>query len=136
MGTIKPLTSLQNAILVFSVQGAITANATSYLLPGGGVAAQSANELKITVPRAGILRNLYISQRVASGTAGITDVYTVRINGIDKTITCTLDNATTGSDTTHHEAVSIADLVSISLVSNDASDASADVVATLEYVVS
>jgi hypothetical protein len=71
------------------------------------------------------------AQRVASGAAGRTDIYTVRVNAADKAITCTLDNATSGEDTTHAVPVAQGDAVSVKLVSNNASDASADVTATL-----
>jgi hypothetical protein len=116
-------------MLQFGCLGAITANGTSYLAPGNG--ATQTNELKVRVPRTGILRNLFIWQRVASGASGRTDIYTVRVNGADKTITCTLDNATSGQDTTHAVPVAAGDALSIKLVSNNASDTSADVTATL-----
>ena len=116
-------------LLQFGCLGAIAKNATSYLAPGNG--ATQSNELKVRVPRTGILRNLYVWQRVASGAAGRTDTYTVRVNGADKAITCTLDNATSGEDTTHAVPVAQGDEVSIKLVSNSASDTSADVTASL-----
>lgn len=75
------------------------------------------NEIKVRVPRSGILRNLYVQQRVASGAAGRTDIYTVRVNGADRAITCTLDNATSGEDTTH----------AVVVAQGDAADASEDV---------
>jgi len=116
----------------FGCLGAITANGTSYLAPGNG--ATQTNEIKVRVPRPGILKNLYVWQRVASGAGGRTDIYTVRVNGVDKTITCTLDNATEGSDTTNEVLVAAGDQASIKLVSNNSSDTSEDVVATLELV--
>jgi|GEM_PF-907554 len=119
-------------LLQFGCLGAITSNGTSYLAPGNG--STQTNEIKVRVPRAGILKNLHVQQRVASGASGRTDIYTVRVNGADKAITCTLDNATSGEDTTHAVPVAQGDAVSIKLVSNDASDASADVSATLVLV--
>ncbi|MGC9444008.1 MAG: hypothetical protein ACP5E9_03625 [Candidatus Methanospirareceae archaeon] len=80
--------------------------------------------------RAGIIKDLHVQQRIASGAAGRTDIYTVRVNGADKAITCTLDNATSGEDTTHAVPLAQGDAVSIKLVSNDASDASEDVAAS------
>jgi len=53
------------------------------------------------------------------------------LRGADKAITCTLDNATSGEDTTHAVPVAAGDAVSIKLVSNNASDASADVTVSL-----
>jgi hypothetical protein len=105
------------------------ANGTSYLAPGNG--STQTNEITVRVPRAGILKNLHVQQRVASGAGGRTDVYTVRVNGADKAITCTLDNAISGQDSAHVVPVAQGDAVSIKLVSNDAADASADVTATL-----
>ena len=105
------------------------ANGSSYLAPGNG--STQTNEIMVRVPRAGILKNLHVQQRVASGSAGRTDVYTVRVNGADKAITCTLDNATSGEDTTHAVPVVQGDGVSIKLVSNDVADASEDVSAVV-----
>ncbi|MGC9443717.1 MAG: WD40/YVTN/BNR-like repeat-containing protein [Candidatus Methanospirareceae archaeon] len=119
-------------LLQFGCLGAITVNGTSYLAPGNG--STQTNEISVRVPRAGILRNLHVQQRVASGAGGRTDIYTVRVNGADKAITCTLDNATSGEDTVHEVAVAQGDAVSIKLVSNDASDTSADVSASLVLV--
>jgi hypothetical protein len=48
-----------------------------------------------------------------------------------RNVHCTLDNATSGQDTTHAVPVAQGDAISIKLVSNSASDASADVTATL-----
>jgi hypothetical protein len=51
-------------LLQFGCLGAITANGTSYLAPGNG--STQTNEITVRVPRAGILKNLHIQQRVAS----------------------------------------------------------------------
>jgi len=116
--------------LQFGVEGAITANATQYLYPGNG--ATNANEPMLRLPRAGTLKNLYVYQRVASGGAGLTDIYTVRVAGADTAITCTLNNAQTGQDTTNTVAAAAGAQVSVKLVSNNGADTSADVAVTLE----
>ena len=116
----------------FGCLGAITPNDTSYLAPGNGTT--QTNEITMRAPRPGILKNLYVQQRVASGAGGRTDIYTVRVNGADKTITCTLDNATQGADITHEVLVVAGDRISIKLVSNNANDTSADSTVTLELV--
>ena len=118
-------------ILQFGCLGAIAAGATSYLAPGMG--ATQATEMKMRAPATGIIKNLYVLQRVASGAGGRTDIYTVRYGG-DTAITCTLDNTGIGHDTTHEFAVTAGDQISIKLVSNNGADTSADVVATLELV--
>ena len=71
---------------------------------------------------------------MASGLAGRTDIYTVRVNGVNTTITCTLDNTLIGSDTVHTALVAAGDQISVILVSNDVADASTDIVATLELI--
>ena len=119
-------------VFQFGCLGAVGAGATSYLAPGMG--ATQATEIKARVPHAGILKNLYVSQRVASGAGGRTGIYTVRVNAADKAITCTLDNVLLGSDTTNEVIVAAGDEVGIKLVSNNGADTSADVVATLELV--
>jgi hypothetical protein len=119
-------------VFQFGCLGAITPNATSYLAPGNG--ATQANEIRIRVTRPGVLQNLFVWQRVASGAAGRTDIYTVRVNGANTAITCTLNNQTEGSDTTNQVLVAAGDQVSISLVSNNALDTSADVVAVVELM--
>jgi len=128
-----PLTAERTVdkILQFGCLGAITAGATSYLAPGMG--ATQANEIKMRVPATGIIKNLYVLQRVSSGAAGRTDIYTVRYGG-DTAITCTLNNTAIGHDTEHEVAVTAGDQVSIKLVSNNGADTSADVVVTLELV--
>lgn len=70
------------------------------------------------IPVAGILKNLYVKVETAPG-AGNNAVFTVRINGVDKTITCTIaDTATTGNDVAHSEAIAVGDLVSIKCVTS------------------
>ena len=117
-------------IFQFGCIDLVNANATSYLFPGA--ADGYSEEATIRAPHSGTLRNLYIQQRVASGASGRTDIYTVRVNATNTSITCTLDNATQGSDTTHNASISAGDRISIKIVSNNASDTSADIIATLE----
>lgn len=119
-------------IFQFGCLGAITANGTSYLAPGNG--ATQLNEIRVRVSRPGILRNLYVWQRVASGAAGRTDIYTARVNGANTAITCTLDNAVEGADIVNEVLVAAGDQVSISLVSNNVADTSADVAAVIELM--
>lgn len=127
---------VKSQLLEFGVQGVITPNATSYPCPGGALAAATANEIKIPVSRGGWLKNLRVRQRVASGAGGRTDIYTVRVNGVDTDLTCTLDNATVGSDLTNHVYKIEGDEVSVKLVSNNVADVSADVSVTVELELS
>jgi hypothetical protein len=68
---------------------------------------------------------------VASGAGGTTEVYTVRVNGVNTAITCTLNNVLIGSDITHSVRVAAGDAISISVTSNNAVDTSADMIASL-----
>jgi len=118
------------AVYQFGIEGAITASATQYLVPGAG--ATSADELKLRITRAGTLKNMYVRQRVASGAGGRTDIYTARIEGANSAVTCTLDNATEGEDAANTAAIALGDDLSISLVSNDGADTSEDCFVTIE----
>jgi hypothetical protein len=71
---------------------------------------------------------------VASGAGGRTDIYTVRVNGGATAITCTLDNAVEGFNAEDEVVVAAGDQISISLVSNNVGDTSADVTAVVELV--
>ena len=119
-------------LLEFGVQGVITPNVTTYPCPGGGIAASTATEIAVPISRKGILKSLRVKQRVASGLAGRTDVYKVRVNGVDTAITCTLNNALAGDNRVNFVVVNPSDVVSMSLTSNSAADVSADVSATIE----
>lgn len=121
-----------NRFLQFGCIGDIISNDTSYLAPGNGKAQK--NEVAVRVPVAGRLKNFYVQHREASGKAGRTDIYTIRINSVNTSLTCTLDNQTQGQDTVHEVAVVAGDSVSVMLVSNSAADKSADVTAIVEVV--
>ena len=121
-----------NELLFYGVQGAITPNVTSYPCPGGGVAAQTANEIAMPINKRGWLKNLRVRQRVASGAGGRTEVYTIRVNGAATDLTCTLDNVLVGADLVNSVVVNPGDRVSTSLVSNNAGDTSADVEVSVE----
>lgn len=72
-------------------------------------------------PVAGNIKCLRVIAEPAPG-ATETYVITVRINGVDSTLTCTLSDAeTTGSDVAHTAAVALGDLLSVSFVGSDGS---------------
>ena len=123
---------MPNHVVVYQlgVDGVITPNATQYPIPGAGPPA--ANECGLRVTRGGTVKNLYVCQRVASGGAGWTDIYTARIDGVDTTITCTLDNELDGEDTVNTAAITAGQELSVSLVSNNPGDSSEDVFITIK----
>jgi len=94
------------------------AGATTYI-GIGGVDTRDTTDFPSLFGRSGILRNLKVSQTAASG-VGEQYVYTVRITGVDTSITCTIAGAadTTGEDVTHTEVVNSGDHVSIKIVSS------------------
>lgn len=116
------------AILIFGINGAITPNATQYLSPGAGPTAATPRWMKSG--RSGTLKNLYVRQRVASGAAGRTDVYTVQLGGGDTALTVTLDNLVENWNTADTVACAPDNDISIKLISNNAADTSADCYAT------
>lgn len=89
------------------------ATAARFFAPGGmDLAAESTVEIQWTATRAGTIRNLRL--HCTAGTGGNLNTYTVRKNGVNTTLTFTINNATgSGSDTTHSFTVAAGDLISI-----------------------
>ena len=120
-------------LLVFGVVDAVGGGATVYPLPGNGSAAEAVAELKVPVARACTAKNLYVKMVTAPGGA-VTDTITVRIGGVDTTLTCTVVGvATTGNDIdiTHAFAVAAGNELSVKYVAGGASTA-ADVIVSFE----
>lgn len=98
--------------------GTATSTATLFLFEAGAttVACTDTTEnLSIPAATAGTIRNL----RVKSGTAGFaagSGVMTLRKNGVDTAVTCTVGTGTTCSDTTHNFTVVAGDLISLKMV--------------------
>lgn len=112
-------------------QGAANAATTTFLAPGSG-AGSTTVEYQIPVPHAGTIRNMYIKAQTAPG-SGKTDVFTVRKNGVNTTLTASVvTTATTANDTTHSFTVAAGDLVSVQNVAPSGS-AGANYQACLEY---
>lgn len=95
-----------------------TGTTTYYTLAGYGNAADDSveeqNQTKYTV--GGMLANLQVY--VSANNVGADSTITLRINGADTTITRTIGSGETGlfEDTTHTEAISAGDLVSLKVV--------------------
>jgi len=102
--------------IVFGV-GDLTTVSTEVFLAPGFIATATATEIQFAVTRPGTIRNL----RAFAATAGVDAsgatncVITVRKNGVDTALTCSIENATAGtaSDLTHSFAVVAGDLVSV-----------------------
>jgi len=109
------LTNTSRQMLGGNTTGNLPSNATQYFLQ-----TQSATENLIywTAPRSGTFRNLYINVTNSPG-AGQSYVFTLRVNGADTSVTCTIsDSATSCNDTTHTAAITAGQTYSIKSVSS------------------
>lgn len=105
------------AVLHFYKSG-ISEGTTNILGPwksaGAGDAINEENWIMV-VPKSGTIRNLYVN--ADSNLLDVSTVFTVRKNGADQTLTCTLDaEVTTGNDTSHSFSVAAGDLISVKVV--------------------
>lgn len=106
------------SVLTGGSNAAITAGSTIFMFAGS-----SATENQISLPLpAGTLQTLQVQASAAPGAAK-NYVATVRKNGVDTTLTCTINGASTsyGSDITHTVAYSIGDVMSVKIVTDAAS---------------
>ena len=95
----------------------VAIGATAYLPTGtGATSASETKDYQWMIPVAGTLKTLYVAVTTSSG-SNTGDIFTVRVNGVNTSITCTLiQSATTGNDTTNTAAVVVGDLVSVRCV--------------------
>lgn len=133
--TISSSPSVAPAVLIFGASASLNATTTSYLFPGFSENTVGTNELKIYMPAAGKLSNLYVWERTGSTTQGI--VYTVNKNSTPSTITCTVPagaGSVNANDTTHTLSVAAGDLISISAAGvSGIAGASTEITATLLF---
>jgi len=124
------MSGVHTEIIQFGILGTITGkpNLTQYMPPGAGNT--TTNEVALRVTRAGVLRNLYIQQRVSNG-AGVTNTFTVRKNGVDTALSAAITNGTQGEDTSNEVSVAAGDQISLKLVTST-TNPSEDIIATLE----
>lgn len=120
------------SVFVFGT-GAAQASTTVYAAPGSGDGSSSV-ELQVPVPRAGVLRNLYVKCQTAPG-VGHTDIVTVRKAGADTALTTTVaGTASTGNDVVHSVSVAAGDLISVKVVQG-ASSVGANYQIVIDYAV-
>jgi len=95
-------------------------SATQYQgVTGGGVGVTSTTEVQVSqiIPTAGTINRLFTSLSADPGTSPDAYSFTLYLNGVATTLTCTITaDDTTGSDTTHNVAVVAGDLVSLEIV--------------------
>lgn len=95
----------------------IAVGSTVYAHPNGHstTGTDSTGATRFKVPRAGTVQTLYVE--ASSGHGSGDNVYTLRKNGSDQAVTCTITGAaTTCSDLTHNFAVAAGDLLSVKVV--------------------
>lgn len=104
---------------VFTFGNSVTAAGSGFVAPGLYSTVTGATEAFYTVPMAGRLKALYCKS--AGAPAGGTVVFTVRINGVDTALLCTLaDGATTASDIVNSVVVAAGSTLSMKCVSTAA----------------
>lgn len=98
-----------------SVLGIPAATTTYY---GSSYDSTTETDSKFPCPVAGTVKNLYVSADGAISGAN-TAIFTVRKNGADQAVTCTVTaGALTANDTTHSFTVALGDLLSVKLVTS------------------
>ena len=94
----------------------LSANATYYL--GTSTVAATENVVATPISAPGIIKNMYVSTNTGPGGA-TTYAATLRKNGVDTGLTCSMTStATTANDTTHTVTVVAGDLLSVKLVTS------------------
>lgn len=112
-------TSSATLFVVLSAPGACT-NTTETIAAGAFILAQ----------HAGALANLRVL--ATAGSNAMSGIVTLRINGVDTTVTCTVGTGTTCTDLTHTPAVAAGDKISIKVVTAG-SETLANVLLAFEY---
>lgn len=110
----KATTAQATTQLLWGISGAFVGATTYYAVPG--IAALNTTEYRFVVPHGATVKNLYARVGTAPG-AGQGVAITVRKNGSDQTLTCTItDTNTSANDTTHSFSVAAGDDISIKAV--------------------
>jgi hypothetical protein len=122
-----------DAVLVFGAAGVGTTTTARYLSPGSSPNNAQIVETAIASPRAGTVKNLRIRHNQVGVGGPIT--YTLRINGVDSTLTVyPLASSLGGADTAHSPAVAAGDLLEIYVVKGVAiAQSPGNITATLEF---
>ncbi len=114
--TISGVTSLGVGVLQFGNASTAADTTARYLRPGYSSAAADTTEVKLRAPAAGRISGLYVQSSAA--TAGDTTVVTVRKNGSDQALACTVAAAgTQAADATNSFTVAAGDAISVKVVS-------------------
>jgi len=122
-------------VLVFGGETVTATTTTRYLPPGyAGGTDVPINPVALRVPRAGVLRQLYLRHNQTAGN-GNSIVYTVRVNGVASALSVSLASTSqNGADTSNSIAVAAGDYIDIEVTkASSVGTSPAAIVATLEY---
>ena len=125
--------NVPDGAFVFGAANVGTSTTARYLAPGYTPNGASVTRMAFRVPRAGTLQNLRVRHN-AVGVGG-TITYTVRINGVNSTLTVApLASSVGGSDTSHTPSVAADDLLEIYVTKGASITTSpGDVTAAVEF---
>lgn len=107
-------------VLGCTVANIVGSGATTYAAPSNcGSSGNAEADQRFPSPIAGTARNLYVNSNSAPG-AGETYTITLRLNGANTSVTCTISGAaaTTCSDTSNTATVAAADRITFSVVAS------------------
>jgi hypothetical protein len=117
--------------------GVATASTLFIAMPwSGGACAKMAEDVttELLVPARGILRNLQVKARVGGVNAQTSGIVTLRVNGADTPLTCTLGTGTTCADTTHTASLAAGNVITIRMTTQGPpTETLADVQVAFEY---
>ncbi|MFA5054289.1 MAG: hypothetical protein WC565_09535, partial [Parcubacteria group bacterium] len=104
--------------LILGHVGCAAANTVYHgICAGGSAYSTTENDVRQVCPTAGTIKNLYVSLSIDPGTSPDAYTFTLRKNGADTALTCTIvANDTTGNDTAHTVAVVAGDVLTMSIV--------------------
>ncbi len=125
----------QSAVLSWGNFSIGTTISARYLTPGFGDTIAPTSPTQFRIPRAGMVKNLYVHHNVTGGgTINIT--YTVRKNGVNQTVSTIVSaDAADGSDTSNSFSVVAGDLLDVVITKASAITTSpVNVVASVELI--
>ena len=95
-------------------QGVSTTGSTQYFAMGRGISTGVEDEVRSVCPTNGTIKNLFVQLENDPGTAPDAYRYTLRINGVTKSVTTTITaNNKIGNDTGNSEAVLAGDIITL-----------------------
>lgn len=109
------LKSAAASVLQFGNSATPSSAGTTYMVPGYNNATTGGTEVFMRIPASGKLSKLYV--RATGGPSGGAAAFTVRVGGVDTSLTASLAiSGTTAQDTSNTATVTAGDSISIKVV--------------------